>query len=242
VYFRVSLEREADDGHPVSIRFAVEDTGIGIQEDALPRLFTAFEQLDRVKNKNVVGTGLGLVITKRLCTMMGGSISIKSEYGKGSVFTVTLDLKTGSLEDLMEEKITVMEFTAPKAEVLLVDDIEINLEVASFMLESFGITPDTAQSGTEAVRLAAEKRYDLILMDHMMPEMDGVEAAGIIRQGGSSAAAPIVALTANAVSEAREMFLANGFSGFLAKPIDSDALAECLLRKLPEDKIRKKSV
>ncbi|MDR2740243.1 MAG: response regulator [Treponema sp.] len=240
VYFRVSLESEVGAGHTASIRFDVEDTGIGIQEDAIPRLFTAFEQLDLVKNKKVVGTGLGLVITKRLCTMMGGSIDIKSEYGKGSVFTVTLDLKTGSPEDLPEEKITVIEFTAPEAEVLLVDDIEINLEVASFMLDSFGIKPDTAKSGTEAVKMAAEKHYDLILMDHMMPDMDGVEAAGIIRQGGSSSATPIVALTANAVSEARNMFLANGFNGFLAKPMDSAALAECLLRRLPEDKIREK--
>jgi signal transduction histidine kinase/ActR/RegA family two-component response regulator len=240
VYFRVSLESQAVGEHAVSIRFDVEDTGIGIQEDAIPRLFTAFEQLDLVKNKKVVGTGLGLVITKRLCTMMGGSISIKSEYGKGSMFTVTLDLKTGFLEDLPEEKITIIEFTAPEAEVLLVDDIEINLEVASFMLDSFAIKPDTARSGAEAVKMATEKRYDLILMDHMMPGMDGIEAAGIIRQEGSSAAAPIVALTANAVSEAREMFLAKGFNGFLAKPMDPATLAECLLRRLPEDKIRKK--
>jgi signal transduction histidine kinase/ActR/RegA family two-component response regulator len=240
VHFRVSLESEAGGGHTASIRFDVDDTGIGIQEDAVPRLFTAFEQLDLVKNKKVVGTGLGLAITKRLCTMMGGSISIKSEYGKGSVFTVILDLKTGFLEDLPEEKIAVIEFIAPEVKVLLVDDIEINLEVASFMLDSFGIKPDTAHSGAEAVKMAAEKRYDLILMDHMMPGMDGIEAAGIIRQKGSSATAPIVALTANAVSEAREMFLANGFNGFLAKPMDPAALAECLLRRLPEDKIRKK--
>ncbi|MDR1505695.1 MAG: response regulator [Treponema sp.] len=239
VYFRVSLEREAGAGHTASIRFDVEDTGIGIQEDAIPRLFTAFEQLDLVKNKKVAGTGLGLVITKRLCTMMGGSIGIKSEYGKGSVFTVTLDLETGVSGDLPEEKITVIEFTAPEAEVLLVDDIEINLDVASFMLDSFGIKPDTARSGAEAVKMAAEKRYDLIFMDHMMPGMDGIEAAGIIQREGSSAATPIVALSANAVSEARAMFLANGFSGFLAKPMDSAALAECLLRRLPENKIRK---
>jgi signal transduction histidine kinase/ActR/RegA family two-component response regulator len=241
VHFRVSLESESGDTHTASIRFDVEDTGIGIQEDAIPRLFTAFEQLDLVKNKNVVGTGLGLVITKRLCTMMGGSIGIKSEYGKGSVFTVTLKFETGSPGDLPEEKITVLEFTAPEAEVLLVDDIEINLEVASFMLDAFGIKPDTTQSGADAVKMAVEKRYDLILMDHMMPGMDGVEATAIIRQGGSSANSPIVALTANAVSEARTMFLSSGFSGFLAKPMDNAALAECLLRCLPEDKIHKKA-
>ncbi|MDR1507451.1 MAG: response regulator [Treponema sp.] len=241
VQFRVSLTGENGDTHTVSIRFDVEDTGIGIQEDAIPRLFTAFEQLDLVKNKKVGGTGLGLVITKRLCTMMGGSIGIQSEYGKGSVFTVTLDFQTGSPNDLPEEKIIVIEFTAGEAKVLLVDDIEINLEVASYMLGAFDIKPDTAQSGAEAVKMAAEKHYDLIFMDHMMPGMDGVEAAALLRQGGSSAGSPIVALTANAVSEARAMFLSNGFSGFLAKPMDSAAIAECLLRLLPEDKIHKKA-
>jgi CheY-like chemotaxis protein len=242
VRFRVSLAGETGEGdqHAATIRFDVEDTGIGIQEDAIPRLFTAFEQLDLVKNKKVVGTGLGLVITKRLCALMGGSIDVKSEYGKGSTFTVTLSFTTGSAEDLTEEKIAVLEFTAPGAAVLLVDDIEINLEVAAFMLDSFGIKPDTARSGEEAVTMAAEKRYDLILMDHMMPGMDGLEAAALIQQGGSSADTPIVALSANAVSEARAMFLSNGFSGFLAKPMDNAALAECLLRRLPEDRILKK--
>ncbi|MDR1248505.1 MAG: response regulator [Treponema sp.] len=243
VHFRVSFAGESGFGEKrvVSLRFDVEDTGIGIQEDSIPRLFAAFEQLDLVKNKKVVGTGLGLVITKRLCALMGGSIDVKSTYGKGSTFTVTLDFPTGSLDNLPEEKITLLEFTAPEAETLVVDDIEINLEVAAFMLDSFDIKPDTAQSGKEAVEMAAKKRYDLILMDHMMPGMDGIEAAALIRQGGSSAATPIVALSANAVSEARAMFLSNGFSGFLAKPMDNAALAECLLRRLPETKIRKKA-
>jgi signal transduction histidine kinase/ActR/RegA family two-component response regulator len=216
----------------------VEDTGIGIREEALPKLFMAFEQLDLVRNKNVQGTGLGLAITKRLCEMMGGSVSVKSEYNRGSVFTVRLRLRRGTEADLPDEKKAVEAFSAPDARVLLVDDIDINLEVAAFMLNSFGITAETASGGREAVEKAKANKYDLIFMDHMMPEMDGVEATRNIRNlGGYGAAVPILALTANAVSGAREMFLANGFNGFLSKPMEPDVLAEALLKWLPEELI-----
>jgi signal transduction histidine kinase/ActR/RegA family two-component response regulator len=213
----------------------VEDTGIGIKEEALSKLFTAFEQLDMVRNKQVQGTGLGLAITKKLCEMMAGSISIQSEYNRGSIFTVRLNLKQGNASDLPEEEIKADAFTAPDAKVLLVDDIDINLEVASFILSSYGISSDMAKSGREAVEKAAEKNYDIIFMDHMMPEMDGVEAVGIIRaMGGHNAGVPILALTANAVSDARKMFLANGFNGFLPKPMKTSAMADALVKWLPE--------
>ncbi|AEF81023.1 ATP-binding protein [Leadbettera azotonutricia] len=222
------------------ISIAVEDTGIGIKEDAISRLFTAFEQLDQVRNKNVQGTGLGLAITKRLCAMMSGEIKVTSEYGKGSVFTVTLPLKQGRPEDLVQEELIVIPFIAPAARVLLVDDIEINLDVASFLLNSFEITPDTARSGVESIEKVKSQKYDLILMDHMMPEMDGVEAVRIIRSSDhQNAGIPIIALTANAVSGAREMFLSNGFNGFLSKPMDLKALAEALLRWLPAELVEK---
>ncbi|MDR0876772.1 MAG: response regulator, partial [Treponema sp.] len=135
-------------------------------------------------------------------------------------------------------EIDLVEFSAPDAKVLLVDDIDINLVVAEFLLNTFKIFPDIAKSGREAVDQAVSHPYDLILMDHMMPEMDGVEAAKIIREMENGQAAehpvPIIALTANAISGAKEMFLANGFNGFLSKPMDAAALAECLLRWLPE--------
>ncbi|MDR3192594.1 MAG: response regulator [Treponema sp.] len=232
VSFRVWTDSPGD---TALIRFAVEDTGIGIRQDALPRLFTAFEQLDPVRNKKIVGTGLGLVITKRLCGMMKGTITVESEYNKGSVFTAVLPLKTGSPADLPRKEPLLVEFTAPEARVLLVDDIDINLEVATFLLNVYDIDPHRAKSGVEAIELAVKNDYDLILMDHMMPEMDGVEATHQIRaMGGSRANVPIIALTANAVSGAREMFLSNGFTDFLSKPMDSDALAACLLKWLPE--------
>ncbi|MDR2661854.1 MAG: response regulator [Treponema sp.] len=215
----------------------VEDTGIGIKGDALSKLFTAFEQLDLVRNKQIQGTGLGLAITKRLCERMDGSIAVYSEYNKGSVFTVRLPLPRGSESDLPEESKKVI-FTAPDARVLLVDDIDINLEIAAFVLSAYRIRPDLAKSGKEALEKASDREYDLILMDHMMPEMDGVEAAKAIRSmGGNNAGIPILALTANAVSGAREMFLANGFNGLLPKPMDNGALTEALLKWLPEELI-----
>jgi CheY-like chemotaxis protein/anti-sigma regulatory factor (Ser/Thr protein kinase) len=242
VSFKVWADTTRTDGDTAFIYFTVEDTGIGIREDALPRLFTAFEQLDPVRNKKIAGTGLGLVITKRLCGMMGGTITVESEYNKGSVFTALLSLKIGGPADLPEAESPLIGFTAPEARVLLVDDIEINLEVAAFLLNAYDISPDMAKSGLEAIDLAGKKDYDLIFMDHMMPEMDGIEATQCIRaMGGSWAELPVIALTANAVSGAREMFLSNGFTGFLSKPMDADALGACLLKWLPEKLVVKKS-
>jgi PAS domain S-box-containing protein len=234
VIFRVEALPPKNEGEDI-IRFAVEDTGIGIKADAIPRLFTAFEQLDQVRNKQVQGTGLGLAITKRLSTMMDGEITVTSEYEKGSVFAVALPLKRGSAAELPHEEVAVIPFTAPEAKVLLADDIEINLEIASFMLNAFEIKPDTAKNGADALEKTKNKNYDLILMDHMMPEMDGVEAAKLIRGSGEkNAGVPIIALTANAVSGAREMFLSSGFNDLLSKPMDPASLAETLLRWLPE--------
>ncbi|MDR1306422.1 MAG: response regulator [Treponema sp.] len=215
----------------------VEDTGIGIKAEALPKLFTAFQQLDLVRNKQVQGTGLGLVITKRLCEMMDGSISVRSEYNKGSVFIIRLLLPRGTESDLPKENERIA-FVAPGARVLLVDDIDINLEIAAFVLSAYRIQPDLARSGKEALEKTANGEYDLILMDHMMPEMDGVEAVKAIRaMDGNNAGIPILALTANAVSGAREMFLANGFNGLLSKPMDNAALADALLKWLPKELI-----
>jgi PAS domain S-box-containing protein len=230
----------APDGKMPALRFSVKDTGIGIKEESISRLFTAFEQLDLVRNKQIQGTGLGLAITRRLCDLMNGTIEVESEYGKGTVFTVTLPVKTGGRADLPEREISLVRFSAPEARVLLVDDIEINLEVASYLLGAFDIKPETARSGREAVEKIKEKEYDLILMDHMMPDIDGVEATRIIRaMGDAKAGIPIVALTANVVSGAREMFFSSGFNGFLSKPMDSNAVAEVLLRWLPEYRIKK---
>ena len=214
----------------------VEDTGIGIKEEDIPKLFRSFEQFDRSKNKNVIGTGLGLAITQRLCKMMDGDISVTSTYGKGSCFTVRLALCEGSESDVPENGSESVNFTAPDARVLVVDDIDINLIVAEAMLEQYGILPDKALSGQEALDLIAKKNYDLIFMDHMMPEMDGLETARRIRAlGGEWEKVPIIALTANAVAGVRRMFAENGFNDFVSKPIENDLLGACILRWLPEN-------
>ncbi|MCL2144072.1 MAG: ATP-binding protein [Endomicrobia bacterium] len=221
------------------ICFDIEDTGIGIKQEDIPRLFKSFEQFDKVKNKKTVGTGLGLAITKNLVELMRGSIGIKSEYGLGSCFSVRIHLPFGSESDLKREAVPVYNFTAEEAKILLVDDIEINLMVAEAMLKGFGIIPDTALNGRDALEKVKIKDYDLILMDHMMPEMDGIEAAEKIRgMGGKYEKIPIIALTANAVSGAKEMFLSNGFNDFLSKPLESQALAERLFKWLPAEIIK----
>jgi signal transduction histidine kinase/ActR/RegA family two-component response regulator len=218
-----------------AVRFAITDTGIGIKEEDLPRLFGEFVQLDITKNKNIMGTGLGLAITKRLCEMMNGSIKAESSYGEGSTFTITLPLATGEESDLPEEAAEVEKFTAPGARVLLVDDVEINLEVAEYMLEPFAVECELAYDGKQALDMVKNRVYDLILMDHMMPNMDGLEATRLIRKlDGPVSKTPVIALTANAISGNEKMFLEAGFDGFLSKPIDERALAGTILRFLPE--------
>jgi signal transduction histidine kinase/ActR/RegA family two-component response regulator len=219
--------------------FEVKDTGIGIRPEEKDRLFRPFEQLDQLKNKNVTGTGLGLVITKNLCELMGGSIEVQSVYNEGSTFIITLPFKEGLRSDIKTDDEILQEFQAPDAKVLIVDDIEINIEIAQFVLENnFGIKSDKATSGAEALSMCEKAKYDLILMDHMMPEMDGIETVRRLRtDGGLNSEAMVIALTANAISGVAEMFYKNGFNGFVSKPLDIGELSKSLLRLLPQDKI-----
>jgi signal transduction histidine kinase/CheY-like chemotaxis protein len=238
VGFRAFFEA-GDAEHPGGmLRFDVKDTGIGIREEDREKLFKPFEQLDTRKNRNVVGTGLGLAICFRLCQLMGGDLWLKSEYGKGSVFSAAIP-NVPALETAGEnEEEDAGDFTAPEAKILVVDDIEINLEVCGAMLEGFGISADLAHSGREAVELAERKHYDLIFMDHMMPEMDGIEATALIRSlGDRYAGLPIIALTANVIGGAEQMFKEHKFNGLLAKPIEFAALGRCLRQWLPQEKI-----
>ncbi len=220
------------------VRFDVTDTGIGIREGDIGRLFSAFEQLDRVKNKNVTGTGLGLAITAKLCELMNGSVGVASEYGRGSCFSCEITLPPAQADEADTAPLEALDFQAPAAQVLVVDDIEINLMVTAFMLEEYGIQPDTASSGVQALQLAGGKKYDLILMDHMMPEMDGLQATTALRaQEGPNRDTPVVALTANAVQGMEKLFLENGFNAFLSKPVDAQELARNLRHWLPAEVI-----
>jgi signal transduction histidine kinase/CheY-like chemotaxis protein len=220
------------------ICFDITDTGIGIKESALPRLFAAFEQIDRAKNKDIVGTGLGLSITKSFCELMHGTVSVTSEYGKGSLFSVKLPLAPCADADLPKPEEHVQRFKVQNVSALVVDDVEINLEIAAFMLEAYGVDCELADNGKSAIEKYLTKGYDIIFMDQMMPEMDGLETTALIRameKPGDHV--PIIALTANAVSGSKEMFLANGFDGLLAKPLDIPALGKALREFLPEGRV-----
>ncbi len=212
----------------------LRDTGIGIREEDHEKLFNPFEQLDVRKNRDVVGTGLGLAITYKLCRLLGGELLIESVYGKGSTFSVRVPYAESSRPagDQTREDV---EFTAPGANILVVDDIDINLAVAEAILNTFEIFPDLAQSGRDALELAKTKRYDIVFMDHMMPDMDGLEATKQMRElGGHYEEVPIVALTANAISGMEKVFLENRMDDFLPKPVEIKAFGACLRKWLPE--------
>lgn len=247
---RGEVQGEPKPGGAILLKVAVRDTGIGIQREDIDKLFTKFQRLDLKRTGTVEGTGLGLAITSSLLDLMGGSIEVESEYGKGSVFTITVPQKIVSLEPVgnfqarfrkhaQEAEAYRAVFQAPDAHILIVDDTKMNLTVAVGLLKDTLMHIDTAGSGEKAVVLAREKRYDLILMDQRMPKMDGTEALRLIRSDadGANRETPIICLTADAVIGARERYMAEGFTDYLTKPIDSHALEELLLRYLPGDKV-----
>ena len=246
----LKLTGEKQDDGTVLLKFVVKDTGIGIKEEDMARLFDWFERLEMEKNSTLEGTGLGLAITHRLLDMMNGSVSVQSEYGKGSEFTITIPQKIVSDEPMQkpepkqvsedkEKKPSTGMFTAPTARVLIVDDTMVNIIVVMALLKNTMIQIDKAISGAEAVKMAEDTKYDVILMDQRMPEMDGTEAFHRIRstEGGASSASPVICLTADAVVGARERYLAEGFSEYLTKPVEGYALEKMLMSFLPKEKI-----
>jgi CheY-like chemotaxis protein len=226
----------------IRLSLAVTDTGIGIRPEDLSGLFNSFERVDSRSNQNIEGTGLGLTIARSLCRAMGGDISVASEYGKGSVFTAVLlqGVVAQRPQGAAAERDTARKatFIAPEAEVMVVDDLPSNLLVAQGLLSPYQVRTVACQSGREAVDLARASSFDLVFMDHMMPGMDGLEAAAAIRALAGREEMPIIALTANAVSGMREMFLQNGFCDFLSKPIAVQALETILKKWIPLEKQR----
>ena len=246
----LTLRGEEQGDGTILLKAEISDTGIGIRPEDKEKLFTKFQRLEMERNSTVEGTGLGLVITQRLLDMMGGTIAVESEYGKGSVFTVTIpqrivsNVSVGNFQERFETNmqkggVYKESFRAPSAKVLVVDDTRINLAVVQNLLKSTLMQIDTALSGAEAVKKAEENAYDLILMDQRMPEMDGTEALHKIREtsGGKSTKTPVICLTADAVIGAKERYLSEGFSDYLTKPIDSYALKKMLKRHLPLSKM-----
>jgi CheY-like chemotaxis protein/HPt (histidine-containing phosphotransfer) domain-containing protein/anti-sigma regulatory factor (Ser/Thr protein kinase) len=233
--FKISVEHRNGTEH---LRFSVIDTGIGIKKTDIPHLFDSFQQIDGKVNYAILGTGLGLAITKMLVDIMEGEIEVESEYGEGSMFTIYLPFTKGD-----PAKMNLQESFFPikvrDASILVVDDNAINLAVAKGFMVLHNIEADTAESGPAAIEMIRSKHYDIVFMDHMMPDMDGIEATAIIREmdGGKYKGIPVIALTANAVVGAREMFAEAGMDDFISKPIDEARINQILTRWLPEEKI-----
>ncbi|MDR0383263.1 MAG: response regulator [Spirochaetaceae bacterium] len=240
VYFKLAKETGAD-GHAYIVA-TVEDTGIGISNDDMPKLFGTFQRLDTNKNRVVSGTGLGLAITKHLLDILGGSIKVESEYKKGSIFTVNIPLIPG--DPLKVEKETdISNFVVSRErsliKILAVDDSPVNLTVIKGYLAEHNMDADTCGNGKEALFKIAHNKYDIVFLDHMMPEMDGVETAMRIRalDGEYYKKLPVVALSANAVSGSRELFINAGMNDFISKPIDANQLNNVLAKFLEPEKI-----
>lgn len=232
----------------IEIYVIVKDTGIGIKDEDIPKLFKAFQRMDSTIRSKDDRTGLGLAITQRLIEMMGGKLEVQSVYGKGSAFSFKIVQKVvdreplGDFEKQYRESLRSIEdyhekFIAPMGRILIVDDNAMNLAVAQGLLKGTRLQIDVAASGEECLELIKRKTYHLICMDHMMPVMDGVQTLHAIRalEGNPSRDIPVIALTANAVAGARELYLKEGFQDYLTKPIDADKFENMLIEYLPDN-------
>lgn len=235
-------------GDSIELFVIVKDTGMGIKDEDIPKLFMAFQRMDSTLRSKNDRTGLGLAITDRLIRMMGGRLDVQSVYGKGSAFSFKIVQKVvdreplGDFEKQYRESLHSIEdyhekFIAPMGRVLIVDDNAMNLAVAQGLLKGTRLQVDVASSGEECLELIKRKTYHLICMDHMMPVMDGVQTLHAIRkmEGNPSRDIPVIALTANAVAGAREFYLKEGFQDYLTKPIDADKFEDLLIEYLPEN-------
>ena len=235
-----------NDGNQLSLLFSVKDTGIGISEENIEKLFegTSFVRVDEEKNRDIEGTGLGLSIASQLLTLMDSKLELNSEYGAGSDFYFILSQKIidsapmGAITDKsdIEAGRRKNTFTAPSAKILAVDDTKTNLLVIKGLLTPYSCEVVTCVSGAQCFELCKKNKYDLIFMDHMMPGMDGIETLERLKtesliDGGTK----VVALTANAISGAENLYNEKGFDGYLTKPIDTTELDKCMSCLLPEE-------
>jgi len=221
------------------LRFAIKDTGIGIRKEDMDKLFGSFERLELSKNRYIQGTGLGLNIAKQLVASMGGTIEVQSEHGAGSCFTVEIPQqivddtpmsKKKPAEDTKAVAVEKKRLYAPDAKVLVVDDNKMNLKVIQALMKNTGIQLDMANSGDECLQMTKDKKYDLILMDHMMPEPDGIQTLHMLREDKDNVNCDtkVIVLTANAIEGMREQYLDEGFEDYLSKPIEVLRLEEML--------------
>lgn len=244
-YIKIKVDVEPKENAYVNLKISVQDSGQGIKEDDLKRLFESFTRVDAQKNHAKEGTGLGLSISKQLVELMGGNVGVESTYGVGSNFYFTIPQKVidatyaKDVEDKTEEK-EVTYFEAPEAQVLLVEDNPVNVRVAQGLLKPLKLQIDVAENGLVALGKVQEKKYDIVLMDHMMPVMDGIEASKKIREMEEEyyKRVPIIALTANAITGAKEEFLEAGMNDFVSKPIQIEMMLKILRKWLPEKLIK----
>lgn len=249
VELHVAYERTGE--KEIILTISVKDTGMGIKKEDMGKLFESFQRLDEEKNRNIEGTGLGMNITMSLLKLMDGEMKVESEYGKGSNFTVTIpqrivcDEPAGDFESMksrqeQKKKDRGKIFEAPEARVLVVDDNAMNLTVFTSLLKRTRMNITTASSGKECLALVKKEPYHIIFMDHMMPEMDGIETLHEIQkmEDFPNRETPVIVLTANAVAGAREAYLKEGFVDFLTKPIDGDILEQTVEAYLPKELVK----
>ena len=244
----LSIQCRRQEHGRAQIVYSVADTGMGIKKENIPYLFSAFKRVDEEKNRHIEGTGLGLSIVKQLVDLMGGDISVNSVYTKGTTFIITIPQEIVSEEEIGNidiearhainaRKYYKRSFEAPRARILIVDDNDANLMVEAKLLRDTKVQTETAGSGAECLQKTLKNRYDVILMDHLMPEMDGVVCLHEIRAqaGGLNQETPVIILTANAGSENQKLYKREGFDGYLTKPVTGGQLEAELLRHLPEE-------
>lgn len=249
ITFGLSWEQTEPDSMLLKIR--VTDTGIGMKEEELKHIFDAFQRLDEKRNQSVEGTGLGMTITKQLIELMGGKISVRSKYGKGTTFYLELPqeiLDPAPAQFQRKRKKAEQQyrvsFVAPGVRILAVDDNPMNLAVLRGLLKKTEMQVDLVQSGLEAIAAVQKERYDMILMDHMMPKMDGIETMKQIRclAGNQNPMAPIIVLTANATAGSQKQYIEEGFDDYLAKPVQSEKLEQMIFEYLPKRMIQKRDM
>ena len=248
------LQEKQEDADMIGLCITVTDTGVGIKEEDRVKLFHQFERLDIDQNRSIEGTGLGLAITSRLVRLMHGTMNVQSTYGKGSTFTIVVPQQIAAYEAIgnFEERYHRFTstrgsyhetFTAPQAKILVVDDNEINLKLIQGLLKRTQVQVEICTSGQEVLERVRKEFFDVIFMDHLMPEMDGIETLHQMERlpDNLCSGTPVIALTANAISGMKEMYLREGFTDYLSKPIDGLLLEKMLMGYLPQDKISRET-
>lgn len=244
----LKFDMEEVDSEHINLIISVTDTGIGIDENNLNKLFKMFSRVDEKLHRDIEGTGLGLAISQQLTELMHGNISVESKLGEGSTFTVSIPQEIRNSAPMGEygrknelnaktKSSYKQSFVAENASILIVDDVRVNLNVVKLLLRDTKVQMDLAESGKEAIEYIRRKHYDLVLMDHMMPEMDGIETLKCLRSmnGNENQFVPVIALTANALQGAEKMYIASGFCDYLTKPVRAPELEASLIKYLPPE-------